>query len=219
MKQSLQIKDGKTVNTRNKTLFWDRIANVYDVFVHLINAKTHKALRAQIVPLFNSSDTVLECACGTGMLTEMIAPRCQKLLAMDFSKNMVLKAKKKCKWHDNICFMVADILHLDITNATFDKVVAANVLHLLHNPHQALSELDRVCRPGGKIIIPTYINKKSNNRENEFTKMAGKIGAGFKQKFTFSSYHQFFIDADYPHTQYIRADGFIPCLIAVIEKK
>ena len=40
----------------------------------------------------------------------------------------------------------------------FDKVVAGNVIHLLSDPHAAVKELERVCKPGGKIIIPTYIN-------------------------------------------------------------
>ncbi len=204
---------------RNKMLFWDYVASVYDVFVYMINTRTHKTLRTRIVPLFDPCDIVLECACGTGMLTEIIAPRCQKLIATDFSKNMVHKAKRKCKNHNNIRFMVADILHLDFADASFNKVVAANVIHLLHNPYQALRELDRVCQPGGNIIIPTYINKQSNNRENEFAKIAGKIGAGFKQKFTFSSYRQFFMDAGCHNVYFIRIDGFIPCSIAVIEKK
>ncbi|NMD37230.1 MAG: class I SAM-dependent methyltransferase [Christensenellaceae bacterium] len=203
----------------NNAEFWDRVAKVYNVFVNVINAKTHKNLRNQIIPYFNNCDTVLECACGTGMLTEAIAPICKKLIATDFSKKMLLKANQKCKNHKNICFMVADILHLDFADGSFDKVIAANVIHLLHNPTQALIELERVCRPGGKIIIPTYINKKSNNKENKFVRLIGKMGVKFKERFTFSEYCQFIRDAGYPHAKYINVDGFIPCSIAVIDKK
>lgn len=202
----------------NKALFWDRVASIYDVFVHLINARTHKELRTQIRYLFDYSDTVLECACGTGMLTEVIASECRQLIATDFSKNMLKRAEKKCRGYSNIRFMISDILRLDFPDAAFDKVVAANVIHLLDNPREALGELNRVCRPGGKIIVPTYINKRSGNRENEFAQIAGRIGAGFKQKFSFSSYRQFFMDAGYPDAKYIKIDGFIPCAIAVIEK-
>ena len=55
----------------------------------------------------------------------------------------------------------ADILHLDYPDESFDKVIAANVIHLLDEPLKALSELDRVCRKGGSIIIPTYMNRIS----------------------------------------------------------
>ncbi len=46
-----------------------------------------------------------------------------------------------------------------LPDESFDVVIAANVIHLLDDPYKALSELDRVCRPGGKLIIPTYVNK------------------------------------------------------------
>ena len=160
---------------KNEAVFWDRVAVVYDVFVNVINAKTHKTLCKEIEPLFSPTDTVLECACGTGMLTGVvIAPKCKNIIATDFSKNMVEKTQAKCKSHNNISFMVEDILNLSFDDASFDKVIAANVLHLLDDPHQALKELDRVCKPGGKIIIPTYINQKSDNKENKFVKAVGK---------------------------------------------
>lgn len=212
-------KEEKMAGMGNKPVFWDHVVSIYDIFVYIVNAKTHKALQTHIRQLFNSSDVVLECACGTGMLTESIAPRCQKLIATDFSKNMVRKARKKCKNHGNICFMLADILNLEFEDAIFDKVVAGNVIHLLDEPFKALRELVRVCLPGGKIIIPTYLGKQSSKRENEFAKIAGKFGAGFKQMFSFLSYQQFFIDAGYPDTLQIKIEGFIPCSIAVIEKE
>ena len=47
----------------------------------------------------------------------------------------------------------------------FDKVIAANVIHLLDEPLKALAALDRVCKPGGQIIIPTYINREYGEYE------------------------------------------------------
>lgn len=44
-------------------------------------------------------------------------------------------------------------------------MVAANVIHLLDEPYKALAELDRVCRIGGKIIIPTYMNKNEKVKQ------------------------------------------------------
>lgn len=44
------------------------------------------------------------------------------------------------------------------------KVVAGNVIHLLDDPHAAIKEMMRVCRKGGKVIIPTYsiYNSRTN---------------------------------------------------------
>ena len=97
-------------------------------------------------------DDVLECACGTGLLTRHIAPVCRHIVATDFSEKMLERARRKCLDYGNASFEYADIFHLDYPDESFDKVIAANVIHLLDEPLKALSELDRVCRKGGSII-------------------------------------------------------------------
>lgn len=218
-KENLQDKKRKNENKGNEASVWDCVAGIYDIFVYIINAKTHKALRNHIENLFEPSDIVLECACGTGMLTKSIAPKCQKLTATDFSKNMVQTAKSNCKNHKNISFAVADINNLEFFDATFNKVVAANVIHLLEDPYKVLDELDRVCKPKGKIIITTYIVKQEKRRKNVFLEAISKDTKYFKQEFSFSSYKQFFIDAGYCDVQCIDIDGFIPCSIAIMGKR
>lgn len=218
-KENLQDKKRKNENKGNEASVWDRVAGIYDIFVYIINAKTHKALRNHIENLFEPSDIVLECACGTGMLTKSIAPKCQKLTATDFSKNMVQTTKYNCRNHKNISFAVADINNLEFADAAFDKVVAANVIHLLEDPYKVLDELDRVCKPKGKIIITTYIVKQEKRRKNVFLEAISKGTKYFKQEFSFSSYKQFFIDAGYCDVQCIDIDGFIPCSIAIMGKR
>ena len=75
-------------------MFWDRVAVVYDVFVNVINKKTHKKLKNIVSELVDSGDIVLECACGTGLLSGVIAPKCNHLTATDFSEKMLKRAKK-----------------------------------------------------------------------------------------------------------------------------
>lgn len=217
-KIKVSIEEERVPGAGNKSLFWDCTAGVYDLFVNIINARTHETLRRKTADLFKPEDFVLECGCGTGMLTEVIAPRCRELIATDFSKNMLRKTEEKCAAHNNIRFKIADITRLDFADSSFDKVIAANVIHLLEYPREALKELERVCRPGGRIIIPTYMNRCSGGKENRFIKALGKAGAGFKEKFTFFSYRQFFNDAGYSDAQFMDIEGFIPCCVAVIEK-
>ncbi len=214
----VDVEEEKVPGVGNKTLFWDCTAGVYDLFVNIINARTQEALRRETAALFEPEDFVLECGCGTGMLTEVIAPRCRELIATDFSKKMLQKAEAKCGAHNNINFMLADIMRLDFADSSFDKVIAANVIHLLENPRDALKELERVCRLRGKIILPTYMDRCAGAKENRFINVLGKAGAGFKEKFTFFSYRQFFNDVGYPDAQFIDIEGFIPCCVAVIEK-
>lgn len=74
-------------------MFWDSSAGVYDIFVNIINRKTHRRLKELVSALMQSDDTVLECACGTGLLSTVIAPKCRQLTATDFSEKMLKKAK------------------------------------------------------------------------------------------------------------------------------
>ena len=200
-------------------MFWDNVAGVYDIFVNLINRKAHRALRQIVADDIGLRDKVLECACGTGLLTEVIAEKCSELTATDFSRKMLEKAEKNCASYDNITFEYADITSLPYPDSSFDKVVAANVIHLLDDPLKALRELDRVCRPGGTLIIPTYMNKDKNGNSSAFASAVGKAGADFKKQFTPDSYSQFFRDAGYRDVSVEVADGRIPCAVAVMKKR
>ena len=199
-------------------MFWDSVAGVYDVFVHIINRKTHQELKEIVAALIEPDDTVLECACGTGLLSAVIAPKCRQLTATDFSEKMLKKAEKNCRTFRNITYAQADITALSFADGFFDKVVAGNVIHLLDNPLTALGELNRVCKDGGMLIIPTYMNKGAKGKISGFAGAAQKAGADFKRQFTVDSYRQFFLDAGYPDVKVSLADGRIPCAVAVMRK-
>ncbi|MBQ9155887.1 MAG: class I SAM-dependent methyltransferase [Eubacterium sp.] len=198
-------------------MFWDRVAGVYDLFVNIYNRKVHEELKRIVAREIRADDTVLECACGTGMLTAVIAPRCRHITATDFSRKMLEQTRKKCQDYSNVKVEPADILSLDYPDHTFDVVLAANVIHLLDNPLKALDELKRVCRAGGKIIIPTYMNKEKTGQASQFSKTVGKAGADFKQAFTFTSYKQFFLNAGCEEVTYHMIKGRVPCAVAVIQ--
>ena len=199
-------------------MFWDNVAGVYDVFVNVINRETHQKLKKIVSSLIEPGDTVLECACGTGLLSAVIAQKCRQLTATDFSEKMLKKAEKNCRAFRNITYAQTDITALPFADGSFDKVVAGNVIHLLDNPLTALSELDRVCKDGGMLIIPTYMNKDDKGKTSGFAGAVGKAGADFKRQFTVKSYKQFFLDAGYHDVQVLLADGRIPCAVAVMRK-
>lgn len=199
-------------------MFWDKVAWIYDVFANVINRKANRALCAAVEKLISPGDDVLECACGTGLLSGVIAPKCNSLTATDFSANMLKRARKKYGKYGNVKFEQADILQLRYPSQRFDVVVAANVIHLLDEPYKALSELDRVCKPGGKIIIPTYMNQTDKGTTNSVSGAIGRAGADFKRAFTLDSYKKFFADAGYTDASYVLCKGRIPCAVAALTK-
>ena len=198
-------------------MFWDKISPLYDLFEKIYNGKVYSGTGAKVAEFIEPSDTVLECACGTGAISVSIAPKCRRLIATDFSAGMLRKAARKCRKFENVVFRKADITHLKCKDGRFDKVVAGNVIHLLPNPEQALHELERVVKPGGKIIIPTYINM-SKGTGTAAVKFITLLGADFKRQFDFESYKQFFADMGYANVEYHVVDGRMPCAIAVITK-
>ena len=199
-------------------MFWDNVAGVYDVFVNVINRNTHQKLRRIVSSLIGHDDTVLECACGTGLLTAVIAGNCRQLTATDISEKMLKKAEKNCSSFRNIIYAQEDITMLSYPDCSFDKVIAGNVIHLLDDPMTALHELNRVCKDGGMLIIPTYMNKDDKGKTSGFAGAVGKAGADFKRQFTLESYRRFFLNAGYPDLDVLMADGRIPCAIALMRK-
>ena len=199
-------------------MFWDNVAGVYDIFANIINKKTHMDLQAKVEEEISATDEVLECACGTGLLSGVIAKKCKNLIATDFSVKMLKKARKKYRAYTNAEFKEGNILQIEYPNEKFDVVVAANVIYLLDEPYKALAEMDRVCRKGGKIIIPTYINKNDNGKTSDFANTVGKAGADFKRQFSFDTYKEFIKGAGYENTEYTLIKGKIPCAVAVIKK-
>ena len=119
-------------------MFWDHVAWIYDVFANGVNRKANRALCAAVEAAIHPGDDVLECACGTGLLSGVIAGKCKSLVATDCSANMLKRAQKKYANRSNIVFEQANILQLGYPTARFDAVVAANVIHLLDKPYTAL---------------------------------------------------------------------------------
>ena len=198
-------------------MFWDKISPLYDFFENVYNHKVYSGTGKKVAEFIGKSDEVFECACGTGAISQYIAPKCKSLIATDFSSGMLRQAEAKCKEYRNVSFKKADITNIKCKANRFDKVVAGNVIHLLPEPEKALSEMLRVVKPGGKVIIPTYINK-SKTSANFAVKFVELLGADFKQQFDFSSYKKFFADMGYKDVKYCVVDGRMPCAIAVITK-
>lgn len=197
-------------------MFWNKIAGLYDLFENIYNKKVFTDTGKKVAEYINSEDEVLECACGTGAISICIAEKCKNLIATDFAEGMLKQASKKCRHFKNVTFQKADITNLEFADASFDKVVAGNVIHLLPEPEKALSELKRVTKPGGTIIIPTYINM-SKGSGTAAVKFIELLGANFKRQFDFYSYKQFFTDMGYSVVTYEVVDGRMPCALAIIK--
>jgi len=200
-------------------MFWDKVAVLYDLFEDIYNGKVNRELCTDVAELICENDRVLECACGTGMITKHVAPKCKEIIATDFSTGMLKQAKKNCKDFSNVKLKKANIMKIRCKDEAFDKVIAGNVIHLLDEPYKALAELYRVCKKGGQVIIPTYINNENKGKPNPLVTVLEKFGAGFKCQFDLETYKAFFEKAGYTSdVNYKVVSGKMPCAIAIITK-
>lgn len=202
---------------QSKIMFWNTISGIYDFVENTFNGKVNSDIAQYVANQVDGNDNVLECACGTGMFSVKIARRCKNLTATDFADKMLRQARKKCNDLSNVVVEKADITNLRYDDESFDKVVAANVIHLLDDPAAAMQELLRVCKKGGVVIIPTYINE-STKSASAAAKFFNVLGANFKREFNFATYQEFFKAMGYDVSEYYTAEGRMPCCAAVIRK-
>ena len=184
----------------------------------MTHKSVYQATGESVAKYIKNTDRVLECACGTGAISIFIAPVCKNLFVSDYSVGMLKQARKKLKNYDNIDYRRVDITDIKAKDNSFDVVVAGNVIHLLPDPRRAMNELTRVCKDGGRLIIPTYINGDEGTNKLA-VKFLEKLGANFKCQFDAESYEKFFEDMGYENVTYEVVRGRMSCDIAVIDIK
>ena len=199
-------------------MIWDRVAPLYDLAVNTLNRRVYYGTGSAVARLIRPGDTVLECACGTGAIASAIAPACARVVATDFSEGMLKQARKKLARFPHVVVEQADITDLHYADDSFDAVVAGNVIHLLPEPGDALKELKRVVRPGGTIIVPTYMIPKKR-AHTMFLRVISRFGVHFQEHFDPASYRAFFERMGYVHVTYRVVRGRIPCVIASFTKE
>jgi SAM-dependent methyltransferase len=112
-----------------------------------------------LVRFLNSSDVVLDIACGLGHGTAQLATYCKEVHGGDYCKDVIEDARKTHR-QANLKFSVQDAASMTYASDTFDAVVSSNTLEHLPDDNRALSEFHRVCKPGGRLIVEVPILRR-----------------------------------------------------------
>lgn len=101
---------------------------------------------------------VLEIACGTGRVTSHLRKALSpdtRLVATDLNADMIAIARKMVP-DQGIEWAVADALELPFEDGNFDVIVCQFGLMFVPDKARAMSEMYRVLRPGGQILLSTW---------------------------------------------------------------
>lgn len=98
---------------------------------------------------------VLDLGSGDGVVAELLAPRARSITCLDLSPAVVEAGRKRLAGLPNVRFVHGDMHALPLASDSFDDVVALSVLPYAERPLDVLSELRRVLRPGGRLVLTT----------------------------------------------------------------
>lgn len=140
---------------------FDRIARVYDRMNSVMTAGLHHKWRGRAVDLaaVGPGDRVVDVACGTGDLSLELARRvgAGEVVGCDFSEQMLElareKAAREATLQADVRFEWANALELPYADSEFAAATVGFGARNFSDLEQGLSEMRRVVRPGGKVVV------------------------------------------------------------------
>jgi demethylmenaquinone methyltransferase/2-methoxy-6-polyprenyl-1,4-benzoquinol methylase len=141
-----------TKKAQEVAAMFDGVAKNYDKANDLLSFGSarlwRKAVAKQVAA--QSGQTILDLAAGTGASSVAFLKPGVRVVAADFSVGMLEEGKKR---HPEIEFVFADATQLPFQAAEFDTVTISFGLRNVENTELALSEMLRVLKPGGKLVV------------------------------------------------------------------
>lgn len=125
--------------------------------------------------LLPSHWTVADLGCGNGALARELAPFVQRIIGVDQSDAMLAAGRSQSQGIDNIELRQGELSALPIDDASVDATLCVIVLSYVADPAEAIAEMSRVLRPGGRVVI---VDLLAHDRD-PFRRQMGQIHRGF----------------------------------------
>jgi len=169
----------QTMNLENLERVYTNYSSVYDqTFGKAFNQSRKSAVKGLHV---SPNDHVLEVGVGTGIALPLYPTHC-RIMGIDLSEGMLKKAGECITKHglDHVTLQRMDAGQMTFQDNSFDLVMAAYVVTAVPDYRQVVSEMIRVCRPGGRIVM---LNHFSNG--NKFIAAVEKLISPICQRIGF----------------------------------
>ena len=131
---------------------YDAVAGVYDRLEALAEWLGVRALRREVFG--RARGRVLEVAVGTGKNLPCYPPQVEEIVGIDLSPAMLAEARRRATdLGMEVELREADAEALPFPDASFDTVASSLSTCTFPDPVRALSEMRRVCKPDGQILL------------------------------------------------------------------
>jgi demethylmenaquinone methyltransferase/2-methoxy-6-polyprenyl-1,4-benzoquinol methylase len=142
---------------------FDALAGRYDLMNDILSMGQVRLWRRQVQRILKAGpgDRVLDLAAGTGTSSVTFAASGADVVACDFSLGMLQSGQARLartdplgdKTRGRVAFAAGDALNLPFRDGTFDAVTISFGLRNVHGTRDALAEMRRVTRPGGRLVV------------------------------------------------------------------
>jgi demethylmenaquinone methyltransferase/2-methoxy-6-polyprenyl-1,4-benzoquinol methylase len=131
--------------------FYRYFSKIYDR-VNPIFYADHMLEKVIDMAELDGQSLVLEVGCGTGFTTTGIAAKAgqQNIIALDLTPEQMRKAMEKLP---EVQYIRGDAENLPFRDSTFDSCISAGSIEYWPNPQKGISEMARVTKPGGKVVV------------------------------------------------------------------
>lgn len=134
---------------------WECVYDQQDFSGVCLRARMSQALSWLDASDLSRDSMTLDAGCGAGIVARAVAKRGHQLVGMDYSYDMIEKAKSVCKTDGNLKmkFLQADVESLPFKDSRFDMILRLGVITYLESVEKALREFSRILTPGGVLIL------------------------------------------------------------------
>lgn len=141
--------------------FFGKNAQSYEKVVNLTTFGRDAYWKEEILKRIPRCDSILDLACGTGLLTFKIAKKFpdSKITAVDLTEEYLMIAKAKLKPSQKISFLLCDAEKIALDD-TFDCITSSYIPKYC-NPEILLERCLCHLKPGGKIILHDFVYPKN----------------------------------------------------------
>jgi len=144
----------------HESKLYSDLAPLYDkIFGKIFYSRLSHVIKTLKLP---RGAKVLELGVGTGTSFPAYPVHCE-VIGVDLAPDMLAHARTKIRnngW-THLKVLKMDALHLDFLDDSFDYIMAFHVVTVVPDPIRMMEEAQRVCRPGGRIVIVNHFTSES----------------------------------------------------------